>query len=343
MNDGPIAYFDDNGDAVFRSSALSKPACQLAYSLMGQTPSSPPERLQAAFDAGHAAEEKILRLLGERGWTLFNSAQAEVTMDWPGMRVVGHVDELGECAGYEPMPIDAKFLAASTFEQARSLGHAGLPFGYGEQMLSYMEGSGATHGCWVSGLKTLDDGEVVLSDDGTPKVGELHIEVVSMEGLKKTLKAQGVTVGGIRRKLKQAIAWAEAEEVPQGGCPETWPCSFHFLHQSKDAKKEEEMAGLEELGGKDAAKLAELGRRHLELKAIEATWKPVKDELGEIRKAIMNIVGDRDGVKGEGVAVTFTTRTNRKANYKMLEQDYPEAYEAAISTTESRTLGVEEL
>lgn len=108
------------GAVSYRASALGSCMAALVAGRLGVEEDPVPPSLQAAFDAGHAAEPKALAALAERGWKVVGR-QREVVVDLGGgVKVVGHVDGIAyPPAQIDVVVVDVKSQGPAAWEQAQ--------------------------------------------------------------------------------------------------------------------------------------------------------------------------------------------------------------------------------
>lgn len=227
----PPAYHE--GDLlVVRASALGSCLWELIACAQGHEPSPPPERLQRAFDEGHAAEPVILARLEKDGWKL-RGAQKEGNLKVGRNRVVRyHLDSLGMSPSDSQTErvVEAKALSDSNWLQAQRNGIETL-YEYGLQMSTMQWGEGTNGpkpGVWVAlnkGGPIGDDGE----HEDTPHKGELLIQFIDrpIHSLAEIVQRIRAVADGV----------AEGDVVMSGRpCddPSQYPCRFLHLRPEEE-------------------------------------------------------------------------------------------------------------
>lgn len=316
--DRPIVYWDDTDNRyVFRASALGQPECRMIHAIRDAARSAPPEDLAKRWADGKRLESTVIDRLRDLGWDIIDGeAQTRLSMNIGSRaRIDGHIDGVAvpksNTVKTGAHVLEVKCLAPSSYEQAQRAGTASLPWGYAEQMAFYMLAMDRP-GYWVAGRKN-DDGEETGID-------ELHFEEVVEPPVSKA---------ALVKKILGVIKRAEDPTYdPADDCPGEYGCPYWKLHPTEDTTEEaasgEEAARIDELA-------AEWEARDEQIKYETEKLKAVKDEL-------MELLGNRGGVRGGKYRVTASTRITRTLPLKDVEAAglLDPKLEKLVKVTESR-------
>jgi hypothetical protein len=286
MSDRPPCTVDpDTGLVTVRASAWSKPLCQLANSALGNRAKPPPDRLQAAFDAGHALEPQIEARMEAMGWKLSRS-QEQVTLELiPGrFHLVGHIDDVATdtgSLGSRPVVVDAKSASPdmmAVWRREKGWVHGGA---YAWQMSVYMMALGMP-GVWV----------VCEKDPDNPHVLDWDREIV-IEWCLEPL----IGLGEMYEKAGELLALIDSGTVPECPTPPAYPCPWYYTHE----------VGEVELGDIDDD-IEKWSQIYAKARDLERDAKKDKDTA---RDKLLEVLGDRDEARGMRWKVALK-KTSRK-------------------------------
>lgn len=214
MSDAPIAYFADDGTAIFRASAIGNCEAALVYSLRGMEPSPPPPDMQARFDDGHLHEPAIIEHLRKAGWVIDQSQDTVKIHVNESIIINGHVDGVGTNEQGVKAVIECKALSDSGYKKWVKEGFGA--FGkYAQQATVYMH---ALNLPLVMAVKNKNSGEVDVQFVEAPPY------------LLAKLKAKAIRV----------VRLSGTARTPE--CPKVkdYPCPFFKLHQDDTGPVDDE-------------------------------------------------------------------------------------------------------
>ena len=288
MSDAPIAYFDDNGVAVFRASAIGSCEAALVHSLRGMEPSPPPESMMRRFEDGHLHEPAILNHLRKMGWTIDEAQKELVVSVSDQIRIVGHIDGLGEKDGLHAV-VECKALSDSGYKKWVKEGFEGFPR-YSMQISVYMN---ALKLPAVFAVKNKNSGEVDVQFVEAPPF------------LLAKLKAKAIRV----------VKVSHTDKTP--ACPKVYdyPCPYFHLHEGRDEGKAR--ADDADLGDE----LNDLCDRYLNAKASEKNYKEMAEQY---RARLLEEIGEIDGGRTSLYEIKRTVSSSRRLNTGKLRAAFPD-------------------
>lgn len=303
MSDAPIAFFNDDGVAVFRASAIGSCEAALVHSLRGQTPSAPPEHMLRRFEDGHLHEPAILEHLRKQGWAIDVAAsQQEIRVVVSDQIViVGHVDGVAQKDGVHAV-VEAKALSDSGYKKWVKEGFAGFPK-YAMQISVYMN---ALQMPALYAVKNKNSGEV-------------DVQVV---------EAPPFLLAKLKAKAMRVVKVSHTEKTPD--CPKVFdfPCPFFQLHPERGGHvvPVDDPTELRD-------ELNDLCTGYIEAKGNEARWKELAEEK---RARLIEEMGEARESATSLFTLEKTVVRTRRLDTKKLKGAFPDLSQFEVESESTR-------
>ena len=288
-DDRPSVYieqdlFMDGEYTVWRASSVGRCKAELYYHLKGVTGAAPPDYMQAAWDAGNAAEDKLLEVLFEKAeatevpadeakamglMVQSHTGQVEAHLVWGRNVIRCHPDGLVHTPGGLAVA-EVKFVGDALWAKFKNdLNDA--PEYYRQQaaieMMSVSEAIGMDIPLLYGvGLKEFtgdgDDRELVLDEDGTPKIADFKWFIVD---------TPPYTFGYFKKRMAEVLQLYRTGEAPMCDIAQ-FPCTFWRKHDITNPESVHYRPKEKELKGAGAKEFDEVAGWYLRCKEEESEW-----------------------------------------------------------------------
>lgn len=300
MSDAPIAYFADDGTAIFRASAIGNCEAALVYSLRGMEPSPPPPDMQARFDDGHLHEGPILDHLRSKGWAISDQqAEHDIYVN-ESILLRCHIDGIATKDGVRAIA-EAKALSESGYKKWVKEGFTGFPK-YAQQVTVAMHATGLP---LVMAVKNKNSGKVDVQSVEAPPY------------LLAKLKAKAIRV----------VRLSGTARTPE--CPKVkdYPCPFFKLHQDDTGPVDDEDLLPDRLN--DLC---------VDYQSAQARVKDWEETAKGLRAKILEELGQAESGRTGLYEVQKSTVTQRKINTQKLRASMDVSQWEEVSTYDKLTV-----
>jgi hypothetical protein len=320
LSDAAIAYYDDQGRAVFRASAVNKCTKALVASLLGHTEMSPPAAMQKRFDAGHEYEQELLDHVAKHGFVMYGG-QGEYDVPLGDTIIIrGHIDSLGSHREHGVALVEAKTMSPAQYEKwlVNRWRGSDLFAHYADQTSIYWEAIKPQLLVMVVGRKAMDEDGNVTGIDAIDL--SYYFEPPA-------------SINRLRARLAKVLAQAKTGIVPDACDSKDYPCPFVYLHD-EEVKEYAPWSEEEEL---DALAIAI--RDYLDAQAAKA---PFDKAMKEARKRIDKELGDKSEAQSNRYVVEYTQTFKRALDEDAMTADGIDVGKYEV-ITDSRRINVKEL
>lgn len=300
MEQPPIVYEGDNGEIVFRASAVGSCTKALIAAYMEFEPVQPPQWIKEKMDESGRLEDYIIELVNKEisdtpHWPYVASQRTvEHWFEYEGVPVVirGRIDGFYPDNGNAPLEIKA--FGQSMWDQWKRGRFDNFP-AYADQATAYWYGCGAEYMHYA-----------VYNKD----TGELDLQ---------KLEAPPSDIKQLQDKCKHVIEEGESGELPEQCDKENFICPFVYLHEDTTSDIEGEGEG-GEVEIFDA-----LCHQYKEADAEEKRGKAKKDEVKKRIKEYLDSHIDPDSkgkvkAQTERYKVSWVVKENSKPDREKLAE-----------------------
>lgn len=302
MSNDPIAFFDDNGTAVFRASAIGMCEGALVRSLRGLEGAEPPEAMQRRFQDGHLHEPAIIAYLITSGWQVLQDKGQEAVRVSVADNIIiqGHVDGIAIRDGKHYV-VECKSMSDAMYKKWMNQGFDAFPK-YAMQISVYMT---ALQLPALYAVKNKDNGEIDV----------------------RIIEKPPYLVAKLKAKAIRVVRTSATANTPACPKPYDYPCPFYAYH---DAPEKAEPVEPGDLLNDDIDNLC------VDLQSAKTQTAYWKDRVEEIRDRILEAVQDRQVAQTKHYDIKVTVVKQRRLNTGRLRAAFPDLSQFENETTSTR-------